>query len=84
MSSDDNGNYEITITDKTGKVLDKYTIDPKTGTGTNSADEAVDLPQTGNNSMTDLFMVLSAVMTTVIGAFAVKISGICRRRKDEQ
>ncbi len=54
------------------------------GTGTNSADEAVDLPQTGNNSMTDLLMVLSAVMSAVIGVFAVKISGIVRRREDKQ
>lgn len=84
MSSDDNGDYEITITDKTGKVLDKYTIDPKTGTGKNSADEAVELPQTGNNSMTNWLILLGAFMSIGIGIFVVDASGIVRRRKGEQ
>ena len=76
------GNREITITDSTGKVLDKYTVDPKTGKGTNSAGEMVDLPQTGCNSMTNLLAVFGALAMIVFGAFAVKASGVLRRRED--
>lgn len=76
------GNREITITDSTGKVLDKYTVDPKTGKGTNSAGETVDLPQTGCNSMTNLLAVFGALAMIVFGAFAVKASGVLRRRED--
>ena len=55
---DSDGEREITITNSKGKVLDKYTVYPKTGKGVNSANEAVDLPQTGTNSMYRLFIIL--------------------------
>ena len=84
ISSDENGGRVITISDKSGKVLDKYTIDPKTGKGSDSDGEAVDLPQTGNNSMTNLFILLGAIMSVIMGAFAIRASGVIRRREDEQ
>ena len=84
IRNNDKGEREITITDKTGKVLGKYTVDPQTGTGTDSEGEAVDLPQTGNNSMTHLLILLGAIMSVVIGAFAIKASGMIRRRENEQ
>ena len=84
ISSDENGRRVITISDKSGKVLDKYTIDPKTGKGSDSDGEAVDLPQTGNNSMTNLFILLGAIMSVIMGAFAIRASGVIRRREDEQ
>jgi LPXTG-motif cell wall-anchored protein len=67
-----------------GKVLDKYTVDPKTGKGTDSEGKAVDLPQTGNNSVTNLLILLGAVMFMVTGAFAVRASERFRRREDKQ
>ena len=44
-SSDDK--YEIELKDRNGEVLDTYTIDPETGSGTDSSGNDVDLPQTG-------------------------------------
>lgn len=84
ITGNDKGEREITITDKTGKVLDKYTVDPKTGKGTDSEGKAVDLPQTGNNSVTNLLILLGAVMFMVTGAFAVRASERFRRREDKQ
>ena len=40
------GNYAITLTDEDGEVLDVYTVNPETATGTNMANEVVSLPQT--------------------------------------
>ena len=76
--------YEITLKDKDGNVVDVYTIDPVTGGGTNSTDEAVDLPQTGNNSLKNWLWVLGALMLIGCGTFAVKTSGFIRRKEDEQ
>lgn len=84
ITSIENDKYIITLTDEEGNVLDTYTIDPKTGIGSNSADEEVDLPQTGNNSMTNWLIAFAAMMSTAFGFIAVKASGILRRKKDEQ
>ena len=61
------GNYAITLTDKDGEVLDVYTVNPETATGTNQANEVVSLPQTG---CSDIYKVLVglAVLMTVGGA----------------
>ena len=69
--------------DCAGKTYDTYTIDPTSGKGTNSANEAVDLPQTGNNSMKNLFVVFISVMLSGLGLAAMKFSGVIRRRKCE-
>lgn len=78
------GKYTITLTDKDGKVLDTYVIDPTTGEGTNSAKEKVDLPQTGNNSMSALALAVSAFAMTGIGIIAVAGSGVLKRRKEDE
>ena len=80
MSVLDDGKYEITITDKTGKVLDKYTIDPKIGKGVDSANNEVDLPQTGNNSPTSLLMAVLAIMLMGFGIFGIKVSSKRKRQ----
>lgn len=78
------GKYQITITDKSGKVLDTYTIDPETGKGVNSEGEEVDLPQTGNNSLRKLLIILSSLTLIGMGIVAIYASGIIRRKKDEE
>ena len=77
------GACEITLTDENGNVLDVYTIDPKTGTGTDSSNAEVNLPQTGNNSMTNWLLCVGAAMFMAFGFGAVKASGILKRKEDE-
>ena len=74
---------EITLTDENGNVLDVYTVDPKTGTGTDSSNAEVNLPQTGNNSMTNWLLCMGAAMFMAFGFGAVKASGIFKRKEDE-
>ncbi|MDE5738143.1 MAG: LPXTG cell wall anchor domain-containing protein, partial [Oscillospiraceae bacterium] len=78
------GQYEITLTNDTGSVLTVYVIDPRTGTGTNSNNEEVNLPQTGNNSLTNMLIAIGAMMTTAFGFLAVKSSNVIRRKKNEK
>lgn len=80
----EDGDYQIMITDKSGKVLDTYTIDPETGKGVNSEGEEVDLPQTGNNSLRRLLIIISAFMLIGMGVVAIYASGIIRRKKNEE
>ena len=75
--------YEITLTDENGNVLDVYTVDPKTGTGTDSSNAKVNLPQTGNNSMTNWLLCVGAAMFMAFGFGAVKASGVLKRKEDE-
>ena len=74
---------EITLTDENGNVLDVYTVDPKTGTGTDSSNAEVNLPQTGNNSMTNWLLCVGAAMFMAFGFGAVKASGVLKRKEDE-
>lgn len=57
------GDYAITLTDKDGKVLDVYTVNPETATGTNKANEVVSLPQTGYSDIYKIFVGLATLMT---------------------
>ncbi|MFR7500628.1 leucine-rich repeat domain-containing protein [Ruminococcus callidus] len=75
--------YEITLTDENGNVLDVYTVDPKTGTGTDSSNAEVNLPQTGNNSMTNWLLCVGAALFMAFGFGAVKASGVFKRKEDE-
>ncbi|MDE6658355.1 MAG: LPXTG cell wall anchor domain-containing protein [Oscillospiraceae bacterium] len=84
INQDADGQYEITLTDDTENVLDVYVIDPNTGVGTDSNHEEVNLPQTGNNSLTNILIALSGLMTTAFGFLAVKSSGMIRRKKEEK
>ncbi len=72
------------MTDNSGNILDTYVIDPDTGVGTNSTNEEVNLPQTGNNSLSNILIAVSAFTIIVFGLFAVKASNIMRRKKDEK
>ncbi|MBR6834719.1 MAG: hypothetical protein IKM72_01775 [Oscillospiraceae bacterium] len=62
-------------------MLDTYSINPKIGIGTTSDNEVVNLPQTGNNSRKNLFTAFAALLMTIIGAAAMKFSGIFDRRR---
>ena len=75
--------YEITLTDENGNVLDIYTVDPKTGTGTDSSNAEVNLPQTGNNAMTNWIVFFGAVLFLGFGFGAVKASGVLKRKEEE-
>lgn len=77
------GTYSIILKDENGQVLDTYVIDPETGKGTNSGGETVELPQTGNNSLTNALTAFLALMMTGFGLVAIKMSGIFSRRKKE-
>ena len=84
ITSSSDTEYKITLTDDNGNVLDVYTIDPTNGKGKNSANENVNLPQTGNNSMSNLLALLGSMFLIGMGFVSVKLSGIFRRKKDEQ
>ena len=77
------GAYEITLTDENGGVLDVYSVDPKTGVGTDSSDTEVNLPQTGNNAMTNWLLCVGAALFMAFGFGAVKASGVLKRKEDE-
>ncbi|MDE5853494.1 MAG: LPXTG cell wall anchor domain-containing protein [Ruminococcus sp.] len=78
------GKYQITLTDNSDNVLDVYVINPETGIGTDSSGNEVNLPQTGNNSLKNVLTAVGAFMMTAFGFCAVKLSGITRRKKNEQ
>lgn len=81
LNVSDEGKYEITLFDENDEVLDKYVIDPKTGTGVNSANEEVDLPQTGMNSIVEMLIVFTSMLMIGIGLIAVMYS---RKKRDEE
>ena len=66
------GNYAITLTDKDGEVLDVYTVNPETATGTNQANEVVSLPQTGCSDIYKVLVGLAVLMTVGGGTLIVK------------
>ena len=84
ITSKSDDSYEITLKDKAGNVVDVYKVDSVTGNSSNSADEQVELPQTGNNSMYNWMIVSGAFMLIICGCFAVKFSGFIRRKEDEE
>ena len=79
--SADGREYRIELTDADGKTLDVYMIDPVTGTGTNTAKQAVNLPQTGSNSPTNRVIVFGALLLIAAGFWALWASGVFRRRR---
>ena len=68
---DANENLVITILDDEENVVDTYTIDPATGKGTSASGDAVDLPQTGNNSLTDFLIAAAAFLMLGFGSAAL-------------
>ncbi|MDE6780287.1 MAG: LPXTG cell wall anchor domain-containing protein, partial [Ruminococcus sp.] len=77
------GQYQITLTDDSENVLDVYEINPENGIGTDLENNEVNLPQTGNNSLTNIMTALGALIMTGFGFASVKSSGIIRRKKNK-
>ena len=74
----------IAVYDENEQPLDAYILDPNTGTGELHSDKsAVNLPQTGNNSMAMAGTAAAAMALTVAGAFALAKSGMLRKKEDE-
>ena len=65
------GAVKISIEDNNGNVLDVYTIDPKTGTGTNQKNETVDLPQTGVTAWDSVLIFHAAFALLLFGLWMV-------------
>ncbi len=55
-----------------------------TTTTTTTDGTNTDLPQTGNNSMTNILITITALLLTATGAGAVYSSGILRRKEDDK
>jgi predicted lactoylglutathione lyase len=79
-----NGMYEISITDNSGNLLDTYTINPENGKGKNSKGEEVNLPQTGNNSVGTAVATTSAFVLTITGVLAIIKSGIFNKKRENE
>ena len=75
-----NGTLTITLYDEQGDVLDIYTVHPKTGIGFNSDGDNVDLPQTGNNSLLPLLIVIGSLLMVLTGAYIISTSGALHRK----
>ena len=82
--TNEDGSVSITLTNSEGNVLDIYVIDPKTGEGTDSSGDEVNLPQTGNHAKKNFLLAIAAVLMIVLGSAATAFSGILRRRKHEE
>ena len=80
--TNDDGTLSILLKDEDGKVLNTYTIDPVTATGSDAEKQEVNLPQTGVTSKSTAaavggaFAMIAAGFWTVIRSF--------RRKKDEE
>lgn len=77
-----NGTISINLLDENGNILDTYTIHKKTGIGFDSEGNEVNLPQTGNNSLNNVFLILSSLTAVFVGAYIIYWSNI--RKKDEK
>ena len=80
LTREEDGMVSIVLTDEDGAVLDTYTIDPKTGRGTESDGEAIDLPQTGIQDQSPLLLHVLGILAAGVGAALMALS---RRRRDE-
>ena len=78
---EDNQTATIEIFDENDNVVETYTIDVKTGIGTDSAGNEVNLPQTGITSPSTLLAALGALMMTCAGAWCIRRSGIPGRSR---
>ncbi len=74
------GTMLIALKDSEGNHVMSYEIDTATGIGTDDNGEEVNLPQTGNNSLTNLILAVMAFMMMIAGGYAVHASGILRRK----
>lgn len=79
----ENGTLTVYLKDENGEVLDVYVIDPETWKGTDSNDEEVNLPQTGNNSPANLIAFLSSVTMVLSGLFIIFKSSKIRKKEEK-
>ena len=70
----------IQLKDAENNILDVYTLDKKTGIGTNQNNEEVSLPQTGNNSVNPFAVGAVALVTT--GFVLMYQAGAFRRKEN--
>ena len=77
------GTLAIALKDSEGNHVMSYEIDTKTGIGTDQDGKEVNLPQTGNNALTQLLVTVGAFLMMLAGGFAVVASGVHRRKRDE-
>ena len=84
LTVNSDGMYEIELSDESGNALDTYIIDPITGIGTDSSNEEVNLPQTGNNSKHHIFVIFSAIMFIGIGLWMIQFSNFICIKRDEK
>ena len=85
LGYDSEGNVRIHLVNpENGDEAGVYVMDHLSGIGTNQDGEEINLPQTGNNSMTNLLVALGAFLLTGFGCFALKQSGMLGRKKEEQ
>ncbi len=73
------GTVTVKLNDKNGKTLDTYTLDAKTGIGTDAEGEEVNLPQTGITDPSARIAVSGAALLIMLGAYLL----FCSRRKKE-
>ena len=78
----EDGTLSVSLYDKDGNILDVYTVHPKTGIGFNQNGESVDLPQTGNNSLRPILIEMGSILLIIIGLFAIRSSGVLKRKRD--
>ncbi len=71
---EENSKLDLFLTDENYEEVVTYTIDPRTGKGKTSSEVAVDLPQTGINSLRNLLTIIGSFMMIVLGAVTVKLS----------
>ena len=85
VQDSEDGKVAIVTEDAEGNEPDSYTETSAAATvEIPSGENAVNLPQTGNNSLKNLLLAVGAFMLTCLGFVAVMKSGVIRRRRDEQ
>ena len=80
-AENNDGTVSITLTDKDGKKVSVYTVDPATGKGVDATGAAIDLPQTGITGFGTYAAVGGAFAMLAAGAW---LTAAVARKKDEE
>jgi len=79
------GSVTVVFTDEKGEDFDAYTVDPDTGVGEKFSDgSAVNLPQTGVNSLALTGTLTGAAAVALLGLGAVIMSGKLRKKEEQE
>ena len=84
VTAKEEGKVIITLTDSAGKEVDTYVLDAESGIGANADGEEINLPQTGNNSISNYLLALTAVFLVGGGVVMLVTSGMIRRKKENE